>query len=87
MSKFNPRTDRPLWLEDSGLSTDEIAAAVEPAMAVLEAAGLLPEEAFEQYLALIEAGDQDRIHASAWSQAERAIPSEVLTERAHMVLG
>lgn len=87
MSKFDPRKDRPLWIEDSGLSTAEIEEALEPAMKVLEAAGLTPEQAHAQYMELVEAGDQEAIHASIWAAAERAIPDELFPPGAHMALG
>lgn len=86
MTKFDPRQHRPLWIEDSGLSTAEIRDAVKPALAVLEAAGVTPEEAHAEFCALVEAGDEDAIYTSAWSRAEMAITAD-LPESAVMALG
>ncbi len=85
MSKFNPREHRPLWLEDSGLTTSEIEEAVAPAAALLEAEGLTPEEAHAEMLALIEL-DDDAARDCAWFRAEREITAN-LRESAVMALG
>ena len=77
---------RQLWLEDSGLSAAEIADAVQPAYAVLTAAGMSPQQAYSEYMELVDAGDQDRIYNSTWARAERSITAD-LRASAVMTLG
>jgi hypothetical protein len=86
MSKFNPREHRPLWLEDSGLNTSQISDAIEPAARLLEEAGVTPEEAHAEMIALLEAGNDDGLYECAWSRAERAITAD-RPESAVMALG
>ena len=67
---------RGLWIEDSELTTAEIETALVPAYAVIEAAGLSPEQAHAQMLNLLETDStpkQDQLYACAWMSAERAL--------------
>lgn len=82
-------TTRGLWINDSGLTTSAIKAALEPAYAVLAEFNMTAEQAHAHLTMILDYPPS--VHASIlafnspWMTAERAITAD-LRESAVMVL-
>lgn len=63
---------KTLWINDSGLNTNEIKAACDAASAYLASIDVTIDEADEAIQAMAEGEDFNAAHADAWRYAELA---------------
>lgn len=79
-------TTAGLWIEDSGMTDDEIRAACAPAAASLSAAGVTIDLAYAASLAECDGQDFDPAALAAWKTAERIALGGVAADAAILTI-
>ncbi len=79
-------TDR-LWIENSGLDSNEIRENCTPAEAAIASHGIAIEAAYKASLAECDGQPYDAAALAAWQEAERIALANVAAKRAILALG